>query len=335
MFRFFTRNLFSATQLTSGAINHRVSAIQVPKEFSKELVDKISTQIPVGAKNFKPTTLQNINSQNEIFNDLLDKFPQLKKQIDESKDFPIILIQGLKTPELEMSKIPKSKYQEDEIYKNPEIKIGEIMAGLMMQKFINIYSNVQAFNLIYPTTEDIGRTDSFASDRELSWHSDGWGSYPEKNVALFCVVGNDSAITEVITSRQIIDHFVENKKEHLLKYLAKDFHIYSGGEEHIVPQAKILDEKGNIRFSEYGRFESSAFWEDRKVSEEAIKELKIALKKISPALSHSMENGDILIVDNLQNLHRRTTLEGSPSMDPSRGSSRLLLRANLEEGQQK
>ena len=335
MFRIFTRNLFSSTQLSSGIINHGVFTIKVPKEFSKELVDKISSKIPSGVKNFKPTTLQNINSQQEMFDDLLEKFPHLKKQIADSKDSPIILMQGLQIPQLEMSKIPKSKYQEDEIFKNPEIKISEIVAGLVMQKFVNIYKKGQAFNLIYPTIEDIGRTDSFASDRELSWHNDGWGSCLEKNVALFCVVGNDSAITEVITSQQIIDYFVENKKERLLKYLTKDFHIYSGAEEFLVPQGQILDEKNNIRFSEYGKFEPATFGDNRKNSEEAIKELKIALKKISPVLSHSMKNGDILIVDNLQNLHRRITPEGSPSMDPSRSSSRLLLRANLEEGLEK
>jgi hypothetical protein len=335
MFKALARQFFSSTSLVSGAINHGVSKIVVPREFSEELVKNISSQIPLGAKSFKPTTLENIKSQQEMFDVLLEKFPHLKKQIADSKDSPIILMQGLKTPQLEMSKIPISLYDSDSVFKHQEIKISEIVAGLMIKKFQNIDPQSQAFNLIYPTIEDIGRTDSFASDRELSWHNDGWGSCLEKNVALFCVVGNDSAITEVITSQQIIDYFVENKKERLLKCLFEDFYIKSSGQEFMTPQAKIIDDKGNIRFSEYGEFEPATFGDNRKNSEEAIKELKIALKKISPALSHSMENGDILIVDNLQNLHRRITPEGSPSMHPSRGSSRLLLRAHLEEGLEK
>jgi hypothetical protein len=65
--------------------------------------------------------------------------------------------------------------------------------------------------------------------------------------------------------------------------------------------------------------------------QEAIKELNNALHKIVPKMSLALENGDILIIDNFKNLHRRITSEGSPSMNPATGSSRLLIRGNLTE----
>jgi hypothetical protein len=232
-----------------------------------------------------------------------------------------------------MEKIPKSKYQEDDLYKYPEIKVSEIMAGLMIEKFAKIYKNGQAFNFIYPTNEDRGRFDSFASDRELKWHADGWSSNPENKVALFCLVGNESAITEVVSAQQIIDYFVENKKERLLDELKKDFMISSGGEDFSFFQAPIIDKDDNIRFSEYGLFEPASYGEHRKIMQEAIKELNNALHKIVPKMSLALENGDILIIDNFKNLHRRITSEGSPSMNPATGSSRLLIRGNLTEEQ--
>jgi hypothetical protein len=329
MFRTFANKFFSTTSLVSGAINPWVSRIRVPEEFSAKLVENVISKIPSGATSFKPTTLKHIQSQRKMFDDLLEKFPQLKKQFEEAKDSPIIFISGLKTPELAMEKIPTSQYRSDSVYKYPEIKMSEIAAGLIITQFQDIYPQGRAFDLIYPTIENVDRVDSSLSDKKLECHSDGWGSFPEKNVALFCVTGNDSAITEVINSKQIIDYFVENKKEHLLKILGEYFHIYSGGEEYAVPLDKILDANGNIRFSNYGIFVNSSG--STKEANEAIDELKKAIETINPAFSSAMKNGDVLIIDNLKNLHRRITAEGKPSMDPSQANSRLLLRAVLDE----
>jgi hypothetical protein len=336
MFEIFNRKLSSAipliaTQLSQGVINHSCALINIPKSFSQQLVENVSVQIPQGSTIFKPTTLKNIKSQEQMFDDLLSKFPEVKAQIEAVKKQSIILIKGLKTPELEMPKIPQSKFDVEKLYKYKELKIAEIIAGLMIEKFLNIHEMPESFNLIYPSQEDIDKTNSFSSNRELLWHADGWGSNPQKNVALFCLVGNQSAITEVISSKQIIDYFVENKKEHLLQVLQENFYIKTGGEEYIYPQAPIIDEVGNIRFSEYGIFQKTGSLEDIKIGNEAIKELKLALKTIAPALSLSMQNGDLLIIDNLQNLHRRTTAEGMPAMNPSQANSRLLLRAVLDE----
>ncbi len=313
-----------------------VRRIDTPPQFSKELVniivDKINNHLSSISliKKFKPTSSLHIESHQEFFEGLLNKYPEFKEQINQASNSSVILISGLKVPELPESMVPKLKYDFKKIYNCQQTKIAELVAGLMINRFVNFSDKYKIFDAIYPTIDDVDRNDSFASSKELLWHNDGWAHDPEGQVALFCVNGNKSAITEIISSKQIVDYFKSNDKEHLLKALQYDFKIDLGGEEYILPRVKILDlDNDMIRYAKYGRFiPTSVDKKDFNQSLEAISELNKCLENIEPSLSLSLQNGDLLLIDNTKNLHRRKTADGQLAMKPA---TRLLLRARIED----
>jgi len=309
-----------------------VFKINAPQQFSQDLVNKLQCQFSSTSlsiiKNFKPTSYQHLESQQDFFEKLLNKYPEFKQQIEQASNSSIVLISGLKVPDLLDGEVPTSKYEANQIYNYPQTKIAELVAGLMVNKFVNFSDRRRIFDAIYPTNQDVDRNDSFASSKELLWHNDGWAQDPEGQVALFCINGNKSAITEVINSQQIIDYFKSHNKEHLLMALHDDFEIVAGGEEYFRQRAKILD-SDKIRYAKYGKFISLRG--DKKLrheAKEAIDELNKCLENIVPALSLSLQNGDLLLIDNTKNLHRRKTADSESAMKPG---SRLLFRARIED----
>ncbi|NCA28414.1 MAG: hypothetical protein EBS92_03975 [Proteobacteria bacterium] len=308
--------------------------IDAPPKFSEDLINyqlsstSLTSQPSLTIKSFKPTSLLHIESQQDFFEGLLAKYPEFKEQIEKASNSPIVLISGLKVPEIPQSMVPKLKYDFKKIYNCQQTKIAELVAGLVVNRFVKFSDKNKIFDTIYPTQDDADRKDSFASSKELLWHNDGWAHDPEGQVALFCVNGNKSAITEVISSQQIIDYFKSNHKEHLLNSLQGDFEIVAGGEEYIRQQAKILD-GDKIRYAKYGKFiPTNTNKTEFKQSLEAISELNKCLEYIAPALSLSLQNGDLLIIDNAKNLHRRKTADGETPMEPG---TRLLLRGRIED----
>lgn len=325
---FLVRNMFSRPIKKLS----KVYKINAPQQFSQDLVDKLQNQFSSSSlltiKNFKPTSYKHIESQQDFFEKLLNKYPEFKQQIEQASNSSIVLISGLKVPDLLDGEVPTSKYEANQIYNYPQTRIAELVAGLMVNKFVNFSDHSRIFDAIYPTNQDVDRNDSFASSKELLWHNDGWARDLEGQVALFCINGNKSAITEVINSQQIVDYFKSNNKEHLLMALRDDFEIVAGGEEYFRQRAKILD-SDKIRYAKYGKFISLKV--DKKMrheAKEAIDELNKCLENIVPALSLSLQNGDLLLIDNTQNLHRRKTAEGQQIMKPG---TRILLRARIED----
>jgi hypothetical protein len=309
--------------------------ILAPSQFSERLSKSLQEQISsfsatlspsVKVAKFNPTSKKDIQSQRYLFENLLSEYPDFKKQIEEARNSSIVLISGLKVLTVPQDGIPTSIYRSEEAYKYSETKVAEIVAGLILEKFVEIDKNQNAFNLIYRADEDIGKNNSYASDKEILWHNDRWESQPEGQVALFCVNGNESVITEIITVEQIIDYFKSNNMEDLLKALQDDFIIQSSNEEYFKNTAKIID-KDQIRYAQYGSFKSKEI-DKAKFSNAmtAISELNKCLENIAPIFGKALENGDFLLIDNNRNIHRRKTADGKLPMKPR---SRFVLRGNI------
>jgi len=293
--------------------------LHLPQQFSHNLFEHYQRQIPAHALLFKPTTGRDIASQQLVWQKLIHDYPQFHQQIQEAKDSPIIVIDGIKIPKIDPSKIPSTKYSEQDLHLYPELKLAEIVAGLVMSQIVDLEKD-KAFNFIFPTLEGKGYNFKFDSDGELIWHNDGWLNGADEVVALCAIKGNQSAITKIITAQQIEDYFKSNDKENLLKVLAQDFQIKAVDDDFVTNYGPILKD-GKLRYAQYGNFVASSA-----IEKEALNFLNQALNQINPALEISLQNGQALIIKNQQALHARAIINGE-NIAPQ---SRLLLRANAE-----
>lgn len=310
------------------------------KKFSERIADyhtSFGDNISLKPLNKKSIQLWGQNLQDT----LKQNDPHFLDYILESHEKrPLITsITNLPTPELKLEDIPRKiadlkKQNFIKTIRPAEIFLASIVdiLGIEIEQ-TNDYQKF--FDYLVPLEEYKKNISSFQSEKTLKWHIDGWkfGGTTE-HIALFCVANNQkNTITEIITTNQITDYFINNGRQDLLDKLAQD---YSTGPSDLNPigeQHPILDEKGNINYASYGRFQPVYSIFSTKLGEE-IKFLEEALKTITPTLSERLDPGKIVLLNNKKTIHQKKVGGGSeqnPSKILNTKDVRVVIRVSGEE----
>lgn len=326
----FSRRQFSSSSsdLLLGKVPHEIS-----EEFSRRVTKyyKFSDE-----KNYKlkPFTVEEGNNWAEELNDVVlakdPSFADFFAEARERKPF-ITSLKGISFPNIPKNKIPKSNQDlSDEHFikaiRPAEVSIAAFSKALGIEN--DDYFQNKAVGCIFATESEKNHPGSFqSSTTPLSWHNDGWESGgPIPYVCLLGVSDGENALTKLISSELIIDHFIKNGKETFLEILNQDCYVGEVEDYGSLPiETKVLDRKNNkINFSNYGykKFSPKLSGSSPKKFEEAIACLMDSLEKITP-ITIALENGQLALIKNESGLHSR---QPNPNNIEDLVGKRLLLR---------
>lgn len=316
-------------------------------KFPKQSAERFSKQIKdyyQSSKDIKPLTKDDVILWSDILTETIKKTePQFLDYLHNLRqNKPLITsITGLPINELEPSEIPHTIQASESQDFAHKIRPSEITITAIAEIFgINVEDHnspneTKLVDYIVPLKHKKNMHNDFRSEQEMGYHTDGWLQEKSANfVLLLCVVSNKRFITEIITTNQIIDYFIENGHEDLLERLANDYYPKPFIESPQKIKLPILDEDRNINFSTYGEFEPT----NKTKSSAEIYILQKALMELVPNFSKSLEISQLIILDNKKSIHGRKLLpesvndeEEKPNTKPNIIEKRLLARTSGNE----
>ncbi|MES2961394.1 MAG: hypothetical protein V4694_03310 [Pseudomonadota bacterium] len=287
--------------------------LTLPRDSAEECLRQMTSyyqQFQSADHILKPLTQKEAFTWHDEFSSIIkSRNPEFLDTLEDVRQNPaqVALLDGILFPKIEHAEIPTTNVEMDSalIKKLRPAEISLIAFSKMLGVKPDDYLQNKLLGYIYATESERYNPSSFkSSNKPLKWHNDGWGSGEAiPYVMILSIVGHENALTEVISGKDIVDHFVKNGKEHLLEPLNK-YILIQDPDSFLDTPINVLDAKTNkVNFADYGFFKPTRIL-DYKLFKEAFSFFKQTLEVV-PRISINLEAGQLLRLPNQEHLHQR------------------------------
>lgn len=323
------------TKFSKSTQNRSISSLNLilPKDSAEECLRQMNSyykQFQSHDYTLKPLTRNDALKWHDEFKSVIKRRnPEFLDILEDARQEPskVAVLSGILFPEIQTSEIPTTNETMSQVLikKLRPAEISLIAFSKMLGVKDDDYLQDKLLGYIYATEMDKNSSSSYrSSNKSLKWHNDGWKSGEAiPYVMILGVVGNKNALTEIISAKDVVDHFVKNGKEPLLEAL--EHFLIEDHDSFLDVPIKVLDAKTNkVNFAEYGFFKPARSI-NYKLFDEALSFFKQTLE-IVPRISLSLESGQIAKIPNQEHLHQRIVKPDPNVATPSLIGNRIAIR---------